>query len=160
MSLTQSFLCERVMTLVVGLHLLLSSVDTVVKPAYPFFCSSTKSDSGEESRCSQQNHKSTSRSGLWKNISCNLCIVHFNEIVGLSSTCNEPKVVQRQLCQTSLNVSWIVHVKGTTKKSRIPSASGMCRRGQVRKPQRLRVRHGVPDVKMVVLSRHKHSLLT
>ena len=31
----------------------------------------------------------------------------------------------------------------------------MCRRGQVRKQQRLRVRHGVPDVKMVVLSRHK-----
>ena len=29
----------------------------------------------------------------------------------------------------------------------------MCRRGLVREQQRLRVRHGVPDVKMVVLSR-------
>ena len=30
----------------------------------------------------------------------------------------------------------------------------MCRRGQG-----LRMRHGVPDVEMIVLSRHKHSLL-
>ena len=34
----------------------------------------------------------------------------------------------------------------------------MCRRGLVREQQRLRVRHGVPDVKMVVLSRQKHKL--
>ena len=31
----------------------------------------------------------------------------------------------------------------------------MCRRGHAREQQRLRVRHGVPEVKMVVLSRHK-----
>ena len=34
----------------------------------------------------------------------------------------------------------------------------MCRRGQVRDQQRLRMRHGVPDVKMVVLSRQKLKL--
>ena len=104
MSLTQSFPCGSD-KLVVDLHMLLSSVGTMVKPAYPLFAHRPnpiqEGSSNALSRIITRRHARSVEENR-----CILCIVRFNEIVGLI-TC---KSVRFSQLAKRRSVSWIVAV--------------------------------------------------
>ena len=67
MNLTLSFL-SRSDKLVIGQHLLLSPVNTVVKPAWSRICESSKSDSGGGVAMLSAESQVDVILGVWKNI--------------------------------------------------------------------------------------------
>ena len=102
MSLTQSCRSDK---LEVGLHLLLSPVGTAVKPAHRLFAHRPnpiqEGSSNALSRITSRRHTRPV-----EEYRCDLCIVHFNEIVGLI-TCKS--VGFSQLAKRHSG-SWIVAV--------------------------------------------------
>ena len=137
-----SFLC-RSDKLVIVRYLPLSPLSTVVKSAYSIIAHHPNPIQKWKSQCSQLNHKSMSSSVCGRTLVWTLyCSFQWD-----------------RWAHNLLECSFVISTWKEQWWCRVWSVRGVCGKGRaMREQQRFRMRHGVPDVKIVVLSRHKHSL--